>query len=142
MTDVLHPPANKGAGVALVDGNAAVRHARQLMLRSEQYDVKSYATCAALLADPDSRNYACIILDVEMEGIDGLDLLTRMRASGWHGRAILLDGLAPESAVTREVLQNGDRIEERSIGDSSLLSAVAATFRDTTSNIAGNSTYI
>jgi FixJ family two-component response regulator len=127
MTYDSTPSSREEAGVSLVDGNASIRHARQLMLRSENYDVRSYATCAALLADPRSRDYPCIVLDVEMEDIGGIDLLAQMRASGWHGRAILLDGFEPGDALVREILQNGDRIEERSIGDSSLLAAVAAS---------------
>ena len=62
-----------------------------------------------------------------MEDIAGIDLLAQMRASGWRGKAILLDGFEPGDALIREVLKNGDRIEERSIGDSSLLAAVAAS---------------
>lgn len=127
MTHDSTPSSREEAGVSLVDGNASIRHARQLMLRSENYDVRSYATCAALLADPRSRDYPCIVLDVEMEDIAGIDLLAQMRASGWQGRAILLDGFEPGDALIREVLKNGDRIEERSIGDSSLLAAVAAS---------------
>ncbi len=127
MTHDSTPSSREEAGVSLVDGNASIRHARQLMLRSENYDVRSYATCAALLADPRSRDYPCIVLDVEMEDIAGIDLLAQMRASGWRGKAILLDGFEPGDALIREVLKNGDRIEERSIGDSSLLAAVAAS---------------
>lgn len=127
MANASIPSSREEAGVSLVDGNASIRHARQLMLRSENYDVRSYATCAALLADPRSRDYPCIVLDVEMEDIDGIDLLAQMRASGWRGRAILLDGFAPGDALLRQVLQNGDRIEGRSIGDSSLLAAIAAS---------------
>jgi FixJ family two-component response regulator len=127
MTYDSTPSSREEAGVSLVDGNASIRHARQLMLRSENYDVRSYATCAALLADPRSRDYPCIVLDVEMEDIAGIDLLAQMRASGWRGKAILLDGFEPGDALIREVLKNGDRIEERSIGDSSLLAAVAAS---------------
>lgn len=129
MANASNPSSHEEAGVSLVDGNASVRHARQLMLRSENYDVRSYATCAALLADPRSRDYPCIVLDVEMEDIDGVDLLAQMRASGWRGKAILLAGLEPGDALIRQALQNGDRIEERSIGDSSLLTAIAASLR-------------
>jgi FixJ family two-component response regulator len=114
-------------GVSLVDGDAAVRHARQLLLRSEGYVVRSYATCAALLADPQSRAYDCIILDVEMQGIDGPALLREMRASGWHGNALLLGGVAPGSAMLIEAERHGDTVLKRDIGDRTLLTAIAAS---------------
>lgn len=117
----------KGFGISLVDGDSAVRHARQLMLRSEDFDVRSYATSAALLADTRSRDYSCIVLDVEMEGGDGMTLLREMRATGWHGKAILLGKTEPAIDVVRDVERNGDTIFGRSIGDRSLIAAIEAT---------------
>jgi len=127
MTQDTITASREAAGVSLVDGNPSVRHARQLMLRSENYDVRSYATCAALLADPSSRNYPCIVLDVEMEDVDGFALLAQMRSTGWNGKAILLDGVDLKSDLAREAHRNGDRIVRRTIGDASLLTAIAAS---------------
>jgi FixJ family two-component response regulator len=117
----------EGFGVSLVDGDAEVRHARQIMLRSEAYDVRSYATCAALLADDRSRDYPCIIVDVEMEAGDGMSLLREMRATGWHGKAILLDGDDPGSELLQDIERHGDTILDRRIGDRSLIAAIEAT---------------
>jgi CheY-like chemotaxis protein len=114
-------------GVALVDGTADVRHARQLLLRSEGYDVKSYPTSAALLADTASRDDRCIILDVNMDGIDGFELLRQMRATGWHGTALLLDDLDPGRALRQEPDRQGDMILDRQVGDHSLLTALASS---------------
>ncbi|BCA63980.1 hypothetical protein MC45_00120 [Sphingomonas sp. HMP9] len=117
----------EGIGVSLVDGDPSVRRARQLMLRAERYEVRSYATCAALLADPRSRDYPCIILDLEMEEVDGMDLLRKMRASGWRGRALLLDGLNPGNPLLREAERHGDTVLSRNVGGQTLLTAVAAS---------------
>ena len=60
-------------------------------------------------------------------------VLQAMRASGWQGRAILLDGSKSGDALARQALLQGDRIESRSIGDAALLAAVAASLhRDAT----------
>lgn len=117
----------KRVSVSLVDGNPAVRHARQLLLRSERYDARSYPTCAALLADPRSRDDSCIILDLEMEEADGIDLLRKMRATGWRGKALLLDGLQPGSALLRIAELHGDKVLHRDVGDQTLLTAIAAS---------------
>ncbi len=113
--------------VSLVDGDADVRHARQLMLRSENYEVSSYASCAGLLADPTSRSDACIVVDVNMRDGDGLTFLREMRASGWHGQAILLDGDDPTGELAREASLHGDQVHDRDIGDRQLAMAVAAS---------------
>lgn len=126
MSDDLNCSSPDGIGVSLVDGNSAVRHARQLMLRSEKYDVRSYPTCAALLADPQSRDYPCIILDLETEA-DGVNILRQMRASGWRGKALLLDDPDRDGEFLREAEQHGDKVLPRGIGDRTLLTAIAAS---------------
>jgi len=114
-------------GVSLVDGDATVRHTRQIMLLSENYDVRSYATCSALLADPRSRDFPCIVLDIDLNDDEGAALLREMRATGWRGRAILLGGQDPDGDYVRDAERNGDRVLERTIGDSSLIAAISAS---------------
>lgn len=114
-------------GVSLVDGDATVRHARQLMLRSENYDVRSYATRSALLADPRSRDFPCIVLDIEPNDPVATAMLREMRATGWRGRAILLDGQESDDDYVREAERHGDRVMPGTTGDSSLIAAISAS---------------
>ncbi len=116
-----------GIAVSLVDGDPAIRRARQIMLLSERYDVRSYATGAALLADPRSRDVSCIVVDVDEIGSSGTDTLHAMRASGWRGKAILLDdGISPP-ALVQAAERHGDHILDRATGDAPLLAAIAAS---------------
>lgn len=112
--------------VSLVGGDPTVRHARQLMLRSEQYDVRAYATREALLADPRSRDCDCIVLDLEMTSVDGLDLLRKLRANNWGGKALVLCAVAPDGPLLREVAHDGDTVLNHDVGDQTLLTAIAA----------------
>jgi FixJ family two-component response regulator len=114
-------------GVSLVDGDATIRRARQLLLRSEHYEVRSYPTCAALLADPQSRAYRCIVVDIDMDEGDGIALLREMRATGWVGKAILLDGIEPNSPLMRAAEEYGDKVLARTIADGPLIAAIAAS---------------
>lgn len=126
MTDEQAAPVGDGVGISLVDGDSSARRARQIMLLSRKYDVRSYATWGALLDDPRSRDYPCIILDVAGEEIDGIGLLGRMRATGWRGKAILLDGDDPAGELGAHAGQHGDRVLERTVGDHALLAAIEA----------------
>ncbi len=133
MTDPL-PYTHDGIGVSLVDGDPVIRRARQIMLVSERYDVRSYATCAALLADPRSRDVSCIVVDVAGDGEEGsgeegggIAALHAMRASGWRGKAILLDSGPPLPALIRAAERHGDRILDRTTGDAPLLTAIATS---------------
>ena len=128
------PYPHDGIGVSLVDGDPVIRRARQIMLVSERYDVRSYATCAALLADPRSRDVSCIVVDVAGDGEKGsgeegggMAALHAMRASGWRGKAILLDSGPPLPALIHAAERHGDRILDRTTGDAPLLTAIAAS---------------
>ncbi|MCP8889470.1 hypothetical protein [Sphingomonas faeni] len=128
MTDQL-PYTHDGIGISLVDGDPVIRRARQIMLVSERYDVRSYATCAALLADPRSRDVSCIVVDIGGDSEDGygIDVVQAMRASGWRGKAILLDSGSPLPALVHAAERHGDRILDRTTGDAPLLTAIAAS---------------
>ena len=127
MTDPKASISSDRIGVSLVDGDAALRHARQIMLRSECYDARSYATSAALLADPRSRDCGCIVVDNDMPEIDGVSLLREMRATGWRGKGILLADIEPNGTLVHSAERHGDRVLERTIGDGPLVAAIAAT---------------
>ncbi|WBH17851.1 response regulator [Sphingomonas radiodurans] len=124
MQDAANTSPIDAIRISLVDGESSVRHARQLMLHAEGFAVRAYPTCAALLADPQARHDACIILDIDMEDVDGPTLLRRMRETGWRGTALLLDGVAPDTSVLLEAGRHGDTVLRRDVGDRSLLAAI------------------
>lgn len=108
--------------ISLIDGDAPLRRGRQLMLRSERFDVRAYATSAAVLADPNARASACLIVDVGMPDIGGIDLVRMMRLGSWRGGAILLGG--PD--VVDPDLEEGDIRLPKAVADQPLLDAIRA----------------
>jgi FixJ family two-component response regulator len=66
--------------ISLVDGDAAVRDARQLLLRWRAYGVRSYATSAALLEEQRSRECR-VVPDTQLDGNgDALAVLHDLRS--------------------------------------------------------------
>jgi FixJ family two-component response regulator len=127
MTEQTACASTDSITVSLVDGDATIRHARQIMLRSEHYDVRSYPTCAALLADPRSRASQCIVVDIDTNEVDGIALLREMRATGWQGKAILLGRIESDSPLMRAAERHGDKVLPRTIADGPLIAAIAAS---------------
>jgi CheY-like chemotaxis protein len=109
--------------LALVDGDPALRHARQLMLRSRNLDVRAYSTCAALLADPLALRSACVVADVEMREMTGIQLLQAMRQAGWAGAAVLLTDADSDTLVAAN---DHDLIAilPKTLSDDTLLNAI------------------
>lgn len=68
--------------IAIVDDDAAVREALCDLLLAEGLRVCAFDGPAAFLAEADIGNIACVVTDMRMPGIDGLELQARLRAQG------------------------------------------------------------
>ncbi|MEG3123382.1 response regulator [Sphingomonas sp. GB1N7] len=110
-------------GIALVDGDASVRRDRQLMLGAENFDVRSYATCAAMIADPNARSITCLIVDMDMPEIGGIALLRKMRSAGWRGCGIVLRSSGSVDMTTGPEMPE-DIVLPKTIADRPLLDAI------------------
>jgi len=66
--------------VALVDDDLDVRVALQALLRSFGYRVSLYQDAQELL-DAGFDGIDCVVSDIQMPGIDGIELLRRLRAT-------------------------------------------------------------
>lgn len=115
-----------GARIALVDGVPAIRHARQLMLRAEGFDVRAYASATRLLADPLARTSACLVAEVEMPEIDGVALVRAMRGQGWRGAAILLGSVVSTTLAALAIEQDFAVMVPSGLADRLLLAGVRA----------------
>ena len=68
--------------VAIVDDDAAVRAALDSLFRSVGFATRVFATPAELLAATLPEGPACLVLDVRLPGISGLDLQDRLARVG------------------------------------------------------------
>jgi FixJ family two-component response regulator len=69
------------ACVAVVDDESAVRIALRRLLRLADFDVILFDSGEQFLASLGDRRPACVVLDVHMPGLSGLDVLQRLRSS-------------------------------------------------------------
>jgi FixJ family two-component response regulator len=65
---------NEGATVFVVDDNASVREALEGVLRAADLRVESFASPEEFLARERSDQPSCLVLDIELPGVNGLDL--------------------------------------------------------------------
>jgi len=66
--------------IYVVDDDPVVREVLSLILRKEGYDVICFADGAALLAAGNKKLPACILLDIDIPGPSGIDVLKKLRA--------------------------------------------------------------
>ncbi len=80
--------------VCLVDDDAAVRNAFKLLMKSAGINLIAFSSAQEYLAGFEPKNVGCIILDVRMPGMSGLELYDILRQRRVHIPIIILTGHA------------------------------------------------
>jgi FixJ family two-component response regulator len=78
--------------VYLVDDDLAVRRALSRVLGEAGWQVETFESAEAFLAQPDRKAADCLVLDVTMPGMDGLALQRRLREEGEAMPIVFLTG--------------------------------------------------
>ena len=86
--------------VAVVDDDASVRRALTRLLQSAGLRVLTCASATEFLATGVSSAPDCVILDIHLGGMSGLELLSRLRESGCSLPVLIIT--AHDDAQTRE----------------------------------------
>jgi diguanylate cyclase (GGDEF)-like protein/PAS domain S-box-containing protein len=79
--DPSNRPTSRGGSVLVVDDNELNRDALSCLLRFHRYEVEVGADGHEALALLESRSFDLVLLDVEMPGLNGLEVLTQIRAT-------------------------------------------------------------
>ena len=78
--------------VYVVDDDDAVRHSLSIFLESEHYVAESFDSASKFLAAAPALRAGCLIVDVRMPGMDGLELRERLTAAGLNFPMIVITG--------------------------------------------------
>ena len=94
--------------VAVIDDDEALCSSLVDLMRSVGYRAEPFNSAEAFLISPNRSGLHCIIADVHMPGMGGLDLLHELREHGSRTPAILItaltDGHLDEEAASRGAL--------------------------------------
>ncbi|UII69250.1 response regulator [Pseudomonas sp. HN11] len=78
--------------IAIVDDDESVRMALDGLLRSNGYNVRLYADAEAFLASDGPGFTACLISDIQMPGLSGIQLHETLHAAGLSLPVIFITG--------------------------------------------------
>ena len=79
-----------GGLVVVVDDDASVRRGVARLLRSDGFEVQGFASAEELLAVTVERCPVCYVLDVQLPGLSGLELLQRLRRGGARAPVVFI----------------------------------------------------
>ena len=92
--------------ISVVDDDASVRIATDNLLSSYGYRVHTFASAEEFLQSSCLNDSSCVIADVQMPAMSGLDLLMHMRAQGYNAPFIFITAF-PEENVRTQALKAG-----------------------------------
>ncbi len=92
--------------ISIVDDDPAVRDALSRLMDSADVAAEVFASAEEFLASPNRHDSTCLILDVRMPGMGGLELQRHLVASGWKVPIIFISAHA-DAEVSARALQAG-----------------------------------
>ena len=78
--------------VFVVDDEAAIRRSMELMLRVLGHEVRAFESGAAFLEEQAQLARGCVLLDLRMPDLDGLEVQRRLNASGTDHSVVMMSG--------------------------------------------------
>ena len=66
--------------VALVDDDQSVRKALSRLLRVMNIEAVCYSSAEAFIVDPERQQFDCLLVDVQLTGMTGIELQRRLKA--------------------------------------------------------------
>ncbi len=115
--------------IAVVDDEAPVRVALGRVLRLAGFEVLAYASGEEFLAALAKRVPDCVLLDVHMPGLTGLEVRLRLRSDGLELPLVFITA-SEDVAIARNALDAGGlQILHKPISSEALLAAIAFALR-------------
>ena len=84
------PPLDRT--VFVIDDDEAVRKGLTFLLRAAEHRVETFGSAIDFLKSYDGERGGCLVLDIRMPEMTGLDLQHEINARGWHIPTIFITG--------------------------------------------------
>jgi FixJ family two-component response regulator len=114
------------AVISVIDDDASVRAATNNLLSSHGYLVHTFASAEDFLQSALVASSSCVIADVQMPAMSGLDLLTHMRNEGYNAPFIFITAFPDESVRVRAFKAGAACFLAKPFGGPALIGCVEA----------------
>jgi FixJ family two-component response regulator len=122
---VLAPGKQDFGVVHVVDDEESIREALASLLRSMGYEVRLYSSAPEFLAAEKPTRAGCILLDIRLPGISGLDLQSSLRSAGIELPVILMSAYGDIPITVRGMKAGALDFLTKPFRDIDVLDAVA-----------------
>ena len=115
--------------VHVIDDDEALRDSLTFLLRTARLDVQSYPSATAFLEALPEANLSCVITDVRMPGMSGIDLLRRLRERKISVPVIVITGHGDIPLAVEAMRIGAIDFLEKPFDDEVLIASVKAALR-------------
>ena len=115
----------QGSLVVVIDDDPAVRNSLKFSLELEGFSVRAFSGGDEYLRETDAPDCACLVIDQNMPGMTGLELLGRLRTCQVSAPAILITS-HPNANLRERAANSGVSIVEKPLLSDALLEGIRA----------------
>lgn len=120
--------------ICLVDDDPGVLKALSRVLREEGWSVETFESAEAFLARSDQTAYGCLVLDVTMPGLDGLELQRRLAEAGHSLPIVFVTGYGDIPMSVRAIKAGAADFLTKPLQAQALVAAVRAAIEQDVSS--------
>jgi FixJ family two-component response regulator len=115
--------------IAIVDDDDALRNSLDNLLRSVGFRVQGFSSAETFLQANQAHETACLILDVRMAGMNGLELQRQMVAAHWQIPIIFITSHVDDEAQARALDAGAVAFLYKPCREEDLLQAIDAALK-------------
>jgi two-component system response regulator FixJ len=116
--------------VHVIDDDDSVRRSVGFMLKTSGYRVQSYSSGAEILKEAKSLETGCILLDIRMPGMDGLEVQQALRDHGVAMPVIIMTGHGDVPLSVRAMKAGAIDFIEKPFEKEVLITAIESGFAE------------
>jgi two-component system response regulator FixJ len=124
--------------VFVIDDQESVRHALAELLGVFGFEVESYDSATSFLQSLQKSRTGCIIADVRMPGIDGIELVRELGRRGVDLPVVLISGHADVPMAVSGIKAGAEDFIEKPVDDRALVAAINRGLARTQATKAGS----
>ncbi len=124
--------------VHVVDDDPAVRRSLERLLDAAGFHVVSYQSPAAFLNAASGLSAGCVLLDIRMPGVDGLEVQARLNRLRVNLPVIVMTGHGDVPSAVRAMKAGAVDFLEKPFDDETLLNAIGGAFAKASRLIGGD----
>jgi FixJ family two-component response regulator len=115
--------------VSIVSDNDSARWAVSRVVRSAGFEVQIFGSAEKFILSDQMPRTACLIVDVQLTGMSGLQLQSHLAAAGRHIPMVFVVGRADERARALAIELGALNILDKSFGDRVLLTEIRSILK-------------